>query len=129
MAPKRATQTQKSRQRVGISFCKKLIPSFSSFFGVPKGALGAVSIREYGAPRIAPGRHFWARLVSRMRKTTFSEAAKTREYFWPPWYARIGGPLGAPVFALPTHYRVPRDAPWGRFGVPEGPEINGKTEK
>ena len=101
----------------------------TSIFGVPEGALGAVSNRESGTSRIAPGRHFWASFVSRMRKTTFSEAAKTRDTFWPPWYARIGGPLGAPVFALPTHYGVPRDAPWGRFGVREGPEINGKPEK
>ena len=121
-------QTQKWQMVGRGAFCKKLVPSRVSLFGAPKGALGAVSSRESGTSRIAPGRHFWASLVSRMRKTTFSEAAKTRDIFWPPWYARIGGPLGAPVFALPTHCRVPWDAPWDRFGVPEGPEINGKPE-
>ncbi len=103
------------------AFCKKLVPSRVSLFGAPKGALGAVSSRESGTPRIAPGRHFWASLVSRMRKTTFSEAAKTRDMFLaalvrPDW----GTPWGARFRITDTLRRSPGRALgpiWGPGGA------------
>ena len=57
-----ATHTRKSRRKSQHSgqydFCEKPFPYEESFFGAPKGALGADTLREFGAPRIAPGRHF-----------------------------------------------------------------------
>ncbi len=43
--------------------------------------------------------------------------------------AAMTGPLGAPVFASREACWAPRDAPWGRFGVPEGPLFYRKFEK
>ena len=59
-----ATHTWKSRRKSQHSgqydFCGKLFPYCAAFFWAPKGALGADTIRGFGAPRIALGRHFRA---------------------------------------------------------------------
>ena len=126
---RRYTQTRKSQQAARGAFFKKLDCALSAFFGVPKGALGAVSIREYGAPRLAPGRDFWASLPSRMRKTTFFCARKSEKNSGAPALLRCRGPLGAPIFAFTIQGCAHRDASWRSFGVPEGPPYSRKFEK
>ena len=81
-----ATHTSKARPKSQMAsrlrFCEKLDPYGVWVFGAPKGALGADTIREFGAPRIALGRHFRAIYSRERRKTTFLEARKLQKTFW-----------------------------------------------
>ena len=113
----------------GLVLRKHKHPTAVPFLGSQKGPSARFLNGNPGRPGSRPGGIFGPALYRECEKRRFRKQQKHANMFGRLGTPGLGDPLGRPF----SHYRHTAAFPGTRLGadlgVPEGPEINGKTEK